>query len=79
MVSIVVPSVDALKSWAHDNHIPGTLSVLCNNAKVKELILNDMLNWGKQSGLKSFEQVCICIDYFVIAIETTNFSKYFRN
>lgn len=64
MVAIVVPSVDALKSWAYDSHIPGTLSVLCNNAKVKELILNDMLNWGKQSGLKSFEQVRIFIVIF---------------
>jgi len=33
------------------------LTVLCNNTKVKDLILNDMLTWGKQVGLKSFEQV----------------------
>ncbi|XP_031624513.1 long-chain-fatty-acid--CoA ligase 1 isoform X2 [Contarinia nasturtii] len=57
IVAIVVPDVDVLKSWAKENHIPGTLSVLCSHKKVKELILNDMLSWGKQNGLKSFEQV----------------------
>lgn len=57
IVAIVVPDVDYLKHWAQENRIPGTLTVLCNNGKIKELILNDMLNSGKQSGLKSFEQV----------------------
>lgn len=57
MVAIVVPDVDVLKCWAHENRIPGTLTVLCNNPRVKELILNDMLTWGKQTDLKSFEQV----------------------
>lgn len=56
-MAVVVPDVDVLKHWATDNHIRGTLSVLCNNAQVKQLILEDMLNCGKQSGLKSFEQV----------------------
>lgn len=57
-MAVVVPDVDVLKHWAIENHIRGTLSVLCNNAQVKELIMSDMLNCGKQSGLKSFEQVC---------------------
>lgn len=57
IVAVVVPDVDVLKSWAVENNIPGTLTVLCNNTKVKDLILNDMLTWGKQVGLKSFEQV----------------------
>lgn len=56
-MAVVVPDVDVLKHWAIENHIRGTLSVLCNNAQVKELIMTDMLNSGKQSGLKSFEQV----------------------
>lgn len=57
MVAVVVPDVDVLKCWAHENRIPGTLTVLCNNPRVKELIMNDMTTWGKQGGLKSFEQV----------------------
>lgn len=57
IVAVVVPDVDVLKCWAVEHGIPGTLSVLCNNPKIKELILDDMLNWGKQAGLKSFEQV----------------------
>lgn len=56
-MAVVVPDVDVLKQWAIENNVRGTLSVLCNNPQVKELILTDMLKWGKQSGLKSFEQV----------------------
>ncbi|XP_055592368.1 long-chain-fatty-acid--CoA ligase 1 isoform X2 [Uranotaenia lowii] len=57
VVAIVVPDVDAVKLWAIQNGIPGTLSVLCNNREVKTLILNDMLRMGRETGLKSFEQV----------------------
>ncbi|XP_043281122.1 long-chain-fatty-acid--CoA ligase 1 isoform X2 [Venturia canescens] len=57
VVAIVVPDVDVVKCWALENKIPGTLSVLCANPEVKRLIHDDMLSWGKEAGLKSFEQV----------------------
>ncbi|XP_044760121.1 long-chain-fatty-acid--CoA ligase 5 isoform X2 [Coccinella septempunctata] len=57
IVAIVVPDVDVVKCWAQENSIPGTLSVLCNNPEVKQLIFDDMVVWGKDAGLKSFEQV----------------------
>lgn len=53
----MVPDVDVIKCWASENGILGTLSVLCNNAEVKQLIIDDMIAWGKEAGLKSFEQV----------------------
>lgn len=53
----MVPDVDVVKCWAQENNIPGTLSVLCNNPDVKQLIMDDMIAWGKEAGLKSFEQV----------------------
>lgn len=56
-MAVVVPDVDVLKQWAMENSVRGTLSVLCNNPQVKNLIMTDMQKWGKQSGLKSFEQV----------------------
>lgn len=55
---MVVPDVDVIKSWACENRIPGTLSVLCAHPEVKQLIIDDMISWGKEAGLKSFEQVC---------------------
>lgn len=58
MVAIVVPDVEVVKTWAVENNIPGTLTVLCNHPEVKNLILNDMIALGKEFGLKSFEQVC---------------------
>ncbi|KAF6208422.1 hypothetical protein GE061_016878 [Apolygus lucorum] len=57
IIAIVVPDVDVVKSWALENGIEGTLSVLCNHPEVKKLIMDDMITWGKESGLKSFEQV----------------------
>ncbi|XP_001607778.2 long-chain-fatty-acid--CoA ligase 1 [Nasonia vitripennis] len=57
IVAVVVPEVDVVKCWALENKIVGTLSVLCANPEIKKLILNDILSWGKQAGLKSFEQV----------------------
>ncbi|XP_054266091.1 long-chain-fatty-acid--CoA ligase 1 isoform X2 [Macrosteles quadrilineatus] len=57
IIAIVVPDVDVIKSWALENHIDGTFSVLCANAEVKKLIMDDMVTWGKEAGLKSFEQV----------------------
>ncbi|XP_017780767.1 PREDICTED: long-chain-fatty-acid--CoA ligase 5 isoform X2 [Nicrophorus vespilloides] len=57
IVAIVVPDVDVIKCWAQENGIPGTLSVLCNHSEVKQLIMDDMLSWGKECGLKSFEQI----------------------
>jgi len=58
IVAVVVPDVDVIKSWACENRIPGTLSVLCAHPEVKQLIIDDMISWGKEAGLKSFEQVC---------------------
>lgn len=60
-MAVVVPDVDVLKCWATENSIHGTLSVLCNNPAVKQLIMNDMFAWGKQVGLKTFEQVSVHI------------------
>lgn len=57
VVGIVVPHVDVVKCWALENRIPGTLSVLCANPEVKRLIHDDMIAWGKDAGLRSFEQV----------------------
>lgn len=52
-----MPDVEVVKQWATENNIPGTLTVLCNHQEVKHLILNDMISYGKEFGLKSFEQV----------------------
>lgn len=57
MVAIVVPEVESVKGWAREQDIPGTLSVLCANPHVKQLIMDDITNLGKAAGLKSFEQV----------------------
>lgn len=57
VIAIIVPDVEIIKSWALENKIEGTFSVLCAHPEVKKLIHDDMLVWGKEAGLKSFEQV----------------------
>lgn len=63
IVAVVVPDVDVIKCWAQENGIPGTFSVLCNNPEVKQLIMDDMLAWGKEMGLKSFEQASLALSH----------------
>lgn len=48
VVAIVVPDVETVKIWASANEIPGTLSVLCADDRVKALLLEDITRLGKQ-------------------------------
>lgn len=73
IIAIVVPDVDVVKCWALENGIPGTLSVLCANPEVKKLILDDMLAWGREAGLKSFEQVNCLSSCFSFRFENIKF------
>lgn len=52
-----MPDVETVKQWAAENDIPGTLSVLCADERVKATILSHVTAMGKEAGLKSFEQV----------------------
>ncbi|NXU89944.1 ACSL1 ligase, partial [Xiphorhynchus elegans] len=57
LVAIVIPDPDTLHNWAKKKGIEGSYQELCKNKDVKKLILEDMVRVGKESGLKSFEQV----------------------
>lgn len=57
VVAVVVPDVDVIKCWALENGIKGTFSGLCENPRIKTIIMEDMLQWGRNAGLKTFEQV----------------------
>ncbi|NXY21929.1 ACSL1 ligase, partial [Atrichornis clamosus] len=57
LVAVVVPDPDTLHSWAKKKGFEGSYQELCKNKDVKKYILEDMVRIGKESGLKSFEQV----------------------
>ncbi|NWV29285.1 ACSL1 ligase, partial [Origma solitaria] len=57
LVAVVVPDPDTLHSWAKKKGFEGSYQELCKNKDVKKHILEDMVRIGKESGLKSFEQV----------------------
>ncbi|NXN72470.1 ACSL1 ligase, partial [Himantopus himantopus] len=57
LVAIVVPDPETLRNWAKKKGFEGSYEELCKNKDLKKHILEDMLRIGKESGLKSFEQV----------------------
>ncbi|XP_072191593.1 long-chain-fatty-acid--CoA ligase 1 [Excalfactoria chinensis] len=57
LVGVVVPDPEAFCKWAKKKGFEGSYEKLCKNKEVKKHILEDMLRVGKESGLKSFEQV----------------------
>ncbi|NXT54722.1 ACSL1 ligase, partial [Pluvianellus socialis] len=57
LVAIVVPDPETLRNWAKKKGFEGSYEELCRNKDLKKHILEDMLRIGKESGLKSFEQV----------------------
>ncbi|NXV87413.1 ACSL1 ligase, partial [Calonectris borealis] len=57
LVAIVVPDPETLRKWAKKKGFEGSYEELCKNKDLKKHILEDMLRIGKESGLKSFEQV----------------------
>ncbi|KAM9330417.1 long-chain-fatty-acid--CoA ligase 1-like [Gastrophryne carolinensis] len=57
VVGIVVPDPDTAISWAQKKKLKGTYEELCRNKSFKNAILEDLINLGKETGLKSFEQV----------------------
>uniref|UniRef100_A0A8B9YWW7 Arachidonate--CoA ligase n=1 Tax=Buteo japonicus TaxID=224669 RepID=A0A8B9YWW7_9AVES len=57
LVAIVVPDPETLRNWAKKKGFEGSYEELCKNKDLKKHILEDMVRIGKESGLKSFEQV----------------------
>ncbi|NWH81730.1 ACSL1 ligase, partial [Piaya cayana] len=57
LIAIVVPDPETLRGWAKKKGFEGSYEELCKNKDLKKHILEDMIRIGKESGLKSFEQV----------------------
>ncbi|XP_067885499.1 long-chain-fatty-acid--CoA ligase 1-like [Heterodontus francisci] len=57
LVGIVIPDPEVLPAWAQRRHIKGSFEQLCKNKVLKDAILENLIEIGKEAGLKSFEQV----------------------
>ena len=57
LVGIVVPDEEVLMPWAKKKGVSGSFADLCKLEDVKAMILSEMTQLGKDSGLYSFEQV----------------------
>ncbi|XP_054245309.1 long-chain-fatty-acid--CoA ligase 6 isoform X4 [Indicator indicator] len=57
LVGIVVPDSEVMPGWAKKRGFDGTYAELCKNKELKQVIMEDMVRLGKESGLHSFEQV----------------------
>ncbi|CAD5123442.1 DgyrCDS11790 [Dimorphilus gyrociliatus] len=56
-IALVVPDVDNLIIWAKENGLQCDLKTLCNDNKVRKLILSDLRRIAKIEKLKGFEQI----------------------
>lgn len=56
-IALVVPDPDTLMTWAKENGLNSNFNELCNNQKVKNLILSDLRRIARIEKLKGFEQV----------------------
>uniref|UniRef100_A0A8C6XFV3 Long-chain-fatty-acid--CoA ligase n=1 Tax=Naja naja TaxID=35670 RepID=A0A8C6XFV3_NAJNA len=57
LVGIVVPDEETLPALAENLGVKGSFEDLCKNSVVKNAVLMEMNNLGKEAGLKTFEQV----------------------
>lgn len=54
-----MPEEPIIEEWANEKSLSGDMKVLCSNEELRNVILKDMNDMGKNEGLKSFEQVII--------------------
>ncbi|KAF8373703.1 hypothetical protein PRIPAC_80132, partial [Pristionchus pacificus] len=57
VIAIVVPDAEVLLPHAKSIGMKGTLEELCKDAKIKKMIMDDMIAEGKKAKLNSIEQV----------------------
>ncbi|KAJ2945571.1 hypothetical protein O0L34_g392 [Tuta absoluta] len=57
LVAVVVPVHEVITNWAASNGIEGSIEELCRNKRVKEVIMESMVQCGKAAGLQHYEQI----------------------
>lgn len=79
-VAIVVPEGEIAQHWAASHHKAKDLKALCQDEALKQVILDDILQQGRDAGLKGFEQV---LDIFLepepFSVETGLITPTFKN
>lgn len=81
LIAIVVPDEECLKEWAAENEITDhSMQSLCKNDSLRDLILKDIVEHGKNDGLKSFEQVKkIHLHYELFSLENGLVTPTFKS
>ncbi|KAF3681082.1 Long chain acyl-CoA synthetase 5 [Capsicum annuum] len=57
LVAVVVPERKALEDWASSNQQTGDFSSLCNNAKARKYILDELNSTARKHQLRGFEML----------------------
>ena len=57
VVAIIVPDPDIFVDWCQSKEVMGNYEKLCKNPRVNNLVLDDIIDLGKERGLFSFELV----------------------
>lgn len=56
LMAVVVPDEEVVKQYASEHGLPTDLRQFCQSQKAKDIVLKDMIEIGKASHLKGFEQ-----------------------
>ncbi|ESO84094.1 hypothetical protein LOTGIDRAFT_211037 [Lottia gigantea] len=79
-MAVVTLDMEVMESKIPVYNLPTDIQELCRSQKTKDLVLKDMLNVGKQSGLKGFEQVKdIYINTEPFSVENGLLTPTFKN
>nr|KAG5707715.1 hypothetical protein BaRGS_003290 [Batillaria attramentaria] len=79
-VAVVVPDPDVVMMWAANNNRPQDITQLCQDEVLKDVILQDMLEFGKTAQLKGFEQVLdIALEPEPFSVEAGLLTPTFKN
>ena len=57
LIGILVPEETEIFDWAEEKKLSKDMEKLCQNTELNEIILKDINQTGKSTGLKGFEQV----------------------
>ncbi|CAL1529742.1 unnamed protein product [Lymnaea stagnalis] len=81
LMAIIVPDQLYIEKWATNNQeFPSHLQEFCQHPEAKAIILKDILEQGKKSGLKGFEQVKdIYLEWNLFSVDNDLLTPTFKN
>ncbi|XP_059142723.1 long-chain-fatty-acid--CoA ligase 5-like [Physella acuta] len=81
LMAVIVPDQLYIEKWVQNNpQFPANLEEFCKHPQAKDIVLGDMIEYGKKSGLKGFEQVKdIYLEWNMFTVENDLLTPTLKN